>query len=106
MRTRIALVAAAATLMALAAPTGAATSHTVTVGDDFFRPTTLTVNRGTVVTWRWRGQNPHNVTVTSGPARFHSPTKTSGTFSRNLSRAGTYRLICTIHHFRMKLVVR
>jgi plastocyanin len=77
----------------------------VTVGDDFFRPRRLEVRPGTRVRWTWRGRDTHNVTVTSGPVRFRSPTQRSGTFSRRLSRRGTYRIICTIHGQRMTIVV-
>ncbi len=93
---------------ALVMPSLAAT-HTVKIKDDFFSPGKLTVSKGTKVTWRWAGMNPHNVTVTSAPRgarKFHSTTQTSGTYSHVLSRAGTYRFVCTIHGFRMKIVVR
>jgi plastocyanin len=91
----------------LTAPT-AATARTagVTVGDDFFRPGRLTIRRGTTVRWTWRGRDVHNVTVTSGPARFQSRTQSEGTFSRRLRRRGTYRIICTVHGQRMTIRVR
>jgi plastocyanin len=72
-------------------------TRSVTVGDIFFRPTSLSVRRGTRVRWVWRGQLGHNVTVVRGPTRFRSRTQTSGSFSRVLRRRGSYRLICTIH---------
>jgi plastocyanin len=78
----------------------------VTVGDDFFRPNSLRVRAGTRVRWTWRGRDIHNVTVTSGPARFASPTQRSGTFSRTLRRRGTYRIVCTVHGQRMTIRVR
>ena len=78
----------------------------VTVGDDFFRPKRLSVRAGTSVRWTWRGRDVHNVTVTSGPVRFRSRTQSSGTFSRKLSRRGTYRIICTVHGQRMSITVR
>jgi plastocyanin len=84
----------------------AARAAGVTVGDDFFRPRSLKVRRGTVVRWTWRGRDVHNVTVTSGPARFRSRTQSSGTFSRTLQRRGTYRIVCTIHGQRMTIRVR
>jgi plastocyanin len=78
----------------------------VTVGDDFFRPGRLSVRRGTTVRWTWRGRDVHNVTVTSGPARFRSRTQSEGTFSRRLRRRGTYRIVCTVHGQRMTIRVR
>jgi plastocyanin len=78
----------------------------VTVGDDFYRPSRLTVARGTRVRWRWRARDEHNVTVVSGPQRFHSPDQRTGTFTRTLRRAGRYRIVCTIHGQMMRIRVR
>jgi plastocyanin len=85
--------------LALAVPALAAT-RSVKVGDNFFVKkggATVSVAKGTKVTWRFSGSNPHNVTVTSGPSKFASSTRSSGTFSRTLTRAGTYKIVCTIH---------
>jgi plastocyanin len=71
--------------------------RSLTVGDIFYRPTSVTVRRGTRVRWVWRGRVRHNVTVVRGPASFRSRTQRSGSFSRVLRRRGGYRLICTIH---------
>jgi plastocyanin len=84
----------------------AARAAGVTVGDDFFRPKSVSVRAGTRVRWTWRGRDVHNVTVTSGPVRFRSPTQRSGTFSRKLRRRGTYRIVCTVHGQRMTITVR
>ncbi len=66
---------------------------------------TLRVTRGTVVTWRWRSQSSHNVTVRSGPQHFRSPTRSRGVFARRLVRAGTYRIVCTLHSPGMGMTV-
>jgi Tol biopolymer transport system component len=66
---------------------------------------TLTVRPGTLVTWRWRSQSSHNVTVRSGPQRFRSPTRSRGMFARRLTRAGTYRIVCTLHSPGMGMTV-
>ncbi|HEX8119983.1 MAG TPA: plastocyanin/azurin family copper-binding protein [Solirubrobacteraceae bacterium] len=84
-----------AAFIATAVPSTAAT--TVKLGDDFFKPKSLTVKSGTTVRWRWTGDDPHNVTVTKGPVKFHSGTKRSGTYSKKLRRGGTYKIVCTIH---------
>jgi plastocyanin len=84
----------------------AARAASVTVGDDFFRPRKLSISAGTRVRWTWHARSAHNVTVTSGPVRFKSPTQSSGTFSRMLRRRGTYRIVCTIHGQRMTIRVR
>jgi plastocyanin len=84
----------------------AARTVTVTVGDDFYRPARLTVARRTRVRWVWRGRDVHNVTVTSGPRRFSSPTQRRGTFARTLRARGRYRIVCTVHGQAMRIRVR
>ncbi len=87
-----------AALGAAPLPAGAAAADTrVRIGDLFFAPARITIDAGDTVRWRWVGQAPHNVTVTRGPRKFHSRTKTSGRFARTLSVSGTYRYICTVH---------
>ena len=98
-------VAAVAVLAAL--PAGASAAKTVTIDDFAFDPATLTVNKGTKVTWRFADTTAHNVTVTSGPARFASPDKRSGTYKRKLRKAGTYKIVCTLHGgMRQTITVR
>jgi len=58
---------------------------------------TVTVSRNTRVKWLWRGEAPHNVNVSRGPVKFKSKTMTEGSYSRLMTRAGTYRIYCTIH---------
>ena len=97
MRKRIAVaIVPAITAAVLAAPATAATK-TIKIGDNFFAPETVKVKKGTTVTWDWVGQVIHNVTVTAGPQKFHSATQTEGTFKRRLTKAGTYKIVCTIH---------
>jgi plastocyanin len=107
-RKSLALIAALAVSAAVAVPALAATKK-ISVGDFFFvrnssSTPSVTVHRGTVVKWVWRGQIAHNVTVTRGPAKFHSRTITHGSYSHRMKRRGTYRIICTIHP-NMKLVL-
>jgi plastocyanin len=94
----------------MAAPSLSA-GKSVKIGDNFFVKdggATVTVKKGTSVTWKWTGHNPHNVTVTGGPAKFHSKTQTSGSFSHKFTKAGTYSILCTIHApgMKMKVVVK
>jgi plastocyanin len=86
----------------------AAAAPRVRVGDNYFSPSSLTVARGTRVTWSFSGDDAHNVTVTKGPVRFRSPTRSSGTYSRRMRKPGTYRIVCSIHagKQRMRLTVR
>jgi plastocyanin len=49
------------------------------------------------------------VTVTKGPARFHSrELQSSGSFSHVFTKRGTYHLICTLHPTQMRetIIVR
>src|SRR5436190_5293011 len=62
----LAALAVVAACGAVAVPALAAT-RTVTLGDNFFRPKSLTVRKGATVRWVWRGKVLHNVTVKSGP---------------------------------------
>lgn len=100
----VTLVAVGTAAAVLAVPALAGTAN-VKVGDNYFvrggSAPTITVRAGTTVRWVWAGRNPHNV-VGSG---FRSPTKTSGTYSRKMSRKGTFRVICTVHS-SMKMNVR
>jgi plastocyanin len=82
---------------ALAVPALAASTKTIKLGDNFFKPESTSVKKGTTVVWDWTGKAPHNVTVVSGPQKFRSKVQTSGTFTRKLTKAGTYKIVCTIH---------
>jgi plastocyanin len=103
------LIAAAATTAlaagALAIPALAATKS-VQVKDNKFVASSLTVSKGTTVKWVWKGKAPHNVTVTKGPAKFKSTTQVKGSFSKKLTKKGTYTILCTIHAPGMKMTVK
>ena len=88
-------VLAAAALGGASLPAGAATS--IKLKDDLFAPKSASVSKGSTVVFRWAGKAPHNVTVSKGPVKFHSSTKERGTYTKKLTRAGTYTIICTIH---------
>ncbi len=111
MRKSIVLALLAGALVVAVTPAFAATR--IKVGDNYFVRSsgvpTVTVSRGTKVSWVWRGDSSHNVKVARGPAKFGSPTKRSGTFSKTVTKAGTYLIVCTVHGASdqsMKLVVR
>ena len=66
----------------------------------------MSVAKGTKVKWNFSGSSAHNVAGHSRPTTFSSPTRSSGSFSRKLTRAGTYKIVCTIHSgMRMTLKV-
>jgi plastocyanin len=78
----------------------ASTSERVSIKDDLFSPRSVTVARGGEVTWRWKGENEHNVRfrrVPSGASKRGAHTKTSGRFSRTFGKTGKYRYVCSIH---------
>jgi Tol biopolymer transport system component/plastocyanin len=68
----------------------------------------LRVRPGTVVTWRWRSQSSHNVSVRSGPERFRASTRSRGVVRRRFAQTGTYTIVCTLHSpgMHMTVVVR
>ena len=85
------------------------------LGDNYFTPKTVTVKRGTTVTWRWpyfeEAGDVHDVKLTHGPKgvkKFQSEAaSTDYSYKRKLTVAGTYKLVCTLHHeMRMTIKVR
>jgi plastocyanin len=98
---RILILAAVPALTAAIAIPALAATKSVEVDDNYFvrdsGVPTVTVKKNDRVRWRWEGKNPHNVTVTSGPVKFHSSTKKTGTYTKKVTRKGTYRIVCTIH---------
>jgi plastocyanin len=90
---------------------GAASETTVRVGDFFFAPAQKTVASGTKVKFKWVGSFRHHVVKRSGPGGgFESPaTSARGVnLAKRFNKAGTYRIICTIHpeEMRLKLTVK
>jgi plastocyanin len=100
----IAVIAGAALLSA--APVQGATKKTVKLGDNYFTPKTVTVKKGTTVTWRWpafeEAGDVHDVKLRTGPKgvkKFQSEAaSTDYSYKRKLTVAGTYKLVCTLHH--------
>jgi hypothetical protein len=88
------------------APTGPLTRLLGTwVGDFRFENERVLLRRGTTFTWRFVGSTEHDVTVVGGPVGFSSPWTLRGTFSHRFTRAGTYRLFCSLHPTRMSQLV-
>lgn len=106
-------LAAAVPAIGGAAIATAASTKSVKVGDNYFVRSsgvpTVSVSKGTTVRWQFKGDSAHNVTVSSGPVKFHSSAKSSGSYSRKLTKKGTYQIYCSIHgksDQSMKLVVK
>jgi plastocyanin len=89
---------------------GAHAASTAKIGDNFFRPRTLTVSKGATVTWRWRGRRQHDVYFTSGPSSGRPRrcgVKRHGSCTRRFRKTGRYGYVCTIHgSMTAKVVVR
>ena len=66
----------------------------VSVGDNFFNPTSSTIALNGTVTWTWAGSLTHNVTFGSGT---NSANQSAGTFVRTFDAPGTFDYQCTIH---------
>ena len=67
----------------------------VTVSDNQFAPSTVTILKTGTVTWNWSGgyATPHNVTFTDAD----SGDKTDGQYQRTFPDAGVYTYKCTNH---------
>jgi plastocyanin len=105
MRKLIVLATVAVSTAAIAVPAFAATKS-VKIGNtgtsNWFiskakNHGTVTAKVGDTVKWTWAGTFPHNVTVQSGPVKFHSKTQMKGTFSKKITKKGTYKIFCSVH---------
>jgi plastocyanin len=100
-----ALVVAALLTVPAVSALGFTPTKKVSVVNFAFKPKTMSIKKGTKVTWTFASHGiKHNVTVKSGPVKFHSHNKSSGTFSFTFKKKGTYHLMCTIHKFMMETV--
>jgi plastocyanin len=106
----IAVFAAVAALTAgIAAGAFAATTHTISVRDDSFSKSSITIPRKDTITWKWRRtSDDHNVkTRKSSPVNFASATRSgSFSYSHKFNKTGTYKIYCSIHPSDMKLTVK
>jgi plastocyanin len=106
----VTFVAAFALVAGFSGMAGARGSTTIKLGDNFFKPDSKTVRKGTKVRFKWIGKDKHNVVKKRGPGgQFASPvSKERGVhFVKKFKKRGKYKIICTIHpHMKMKLKVR
>jgi plastocyanin len=85
----------------------------ISVADDVFTPTKLTIKKGNQINFVWQDTNyeTHNVTLRKGPqgvkrSMFTSINAVAGIhFKRTFLTPGTYRFVCTIHPGTMNLTV-
>ena len=99
------VVAVSVIALALAAHASAGESG-VTIGDDFFKETTVKIQPGDSVKWTWTGSDTHTVTANPDQTeKFGSKEQSSGTFSRTFAKAGRFGYHCEIHPTEMRAVV-
>jgi plastocyanin len=106
-------LAAGVALLSAAPAASAASKKTVKLGDNFYTPKTLTVSKGTTVTWKWPGFDQagdvHDVALKAGPKgvkKFHSEeAATDYSYKRKLTVPGLYKIVCTLHE-DMRMTIR
>jgi plastocyanin len=102
MKVRAVLAFAALTVLALAAPAAAA-SQSVSIGDNFYSPKSITITEGDTVVWTNTGQAPHSVTADGGSFDSSPNCPTSGclengdTYSHTFNSAGSFSYFCRVH---------
>ena len=121
MRTALAIALAGAVALAaapaVAGPPAARKPQKkkVEVADNYYSPRKLTVNLKSRITWVWTDESAdvHDVKLVSGPKGFKKyqtePGSAGFTYSKTLTKPGTYKFICTFHeedNMRMTIVVR
>ena len=113
MRFRVTAPAAIVVAGAVLVFSGAAEARTskVKISSNFFAPGKLTVHKGDKVRFVWDAFSfeAHDVNVKKGPAKFHSPLQSGGTWTtKKLARPGKYQLFCSQHpdEMRMTLTVK
>ena len=113
-KTALAMVGAAAFAAAPASLAGATTkgkTRKVSVNDNYYGPSKLTVHVGDTVDWVWSEDETdvHDVKLNSAPKgvkKFASdPLAAGDDFKRKLTKAGTYKIICTFHEEEMKMTI-
>jgi plastocyanin len=71
----------------------------VIVKDNYFEPRSVEVLEGGVVTWKWHGQNRHNIRFTKvpdGASRKGARTRDEGRWKKTFRREGVYRYVCRL----------
>lgn len=101
MRRILVAVLACSAAATVAGSVSSASTRSIKIGDNYFVRSsgvpTVTVPVRTRVTWRWAGESAHDVRVSRGPVKFHSKVQTTGTYSKVMTRRGTYKIFCEIH---------
>ena len=73
-------------------------SVNVTINNYAFSPTTLSVTKGTTVTWTNEDSVAHTVTAVGGTAGPSSSLLSTGqSYSYTFNQVGTFAYVCTVH---------
>jgi plastocyanin len=102
---KIAATVTLAMVSALAAAAPAAADASVSIGDDFYAPATVTISPGETVTWSHEGQRPHTVTADDGsfdsspncPNQINQCMQNGDTYSQTFNSVGTFDYFCKVH---------
>lgn len=109
LRAALALSAVAIVALLLGGTTASAGRTTIKLDDNFFSPSSKSIKKGTTVRFKWVGEEKHNVVKKKGPGRSFASETTDAPgvhFKKKFKKAGTYRIICTIHADEMKLKLK
>jgi plastocyanin len=102
-RSLVACVALVVSLVVLAPAAGAGEDHAtgttprvrVRIVDNRFRPASISIERGTIVKWKNRGDRTH--TTTSDDGLWNRTLSPGDTFKKKFRRRGTFSYHCNIH---------
>jgi plastocyanin len=80
-------------------------SASVSIGDNFYDPATVTISAGDSVVWTNNGQAPHTVTADDGsfdsspdcPGNIDECMQSGDTYSHTFGSAGTFTYYCKVH---------
>ena len=101
-----AVVAASLATAVAVVPAQAGSNTTVSVKNNAFSPTSVSIKKGGKVTWKWtQGGVSHNVSPAGGGKGSATSSKKGFTFTKTFSKAGTFKYVCTIHS-SMKMTVK
>lgn len=73
----------------------AGTATVVRMKDDFFKPKTVTISKGTKIKWVNRGEAIHTTTSTKG--LWDETVSPGESYTRTFRKARTFRYYCTFH---------
>lgn len=92
-------------------PVSKAATRTITLGDNFFKPKTITIRKGTILKFQWGPDNQgtvdfHNVAGVRGNkfAATEDTMRPDRPFRKRFTRNSL--VVCTIHSTTMKLSVK